>query len=411
MAKEGKTAVVPKLRFPEFREAEGWDLKNGDDLFGAINNRSPSETLPILAITQEHGAIPRDQIDYHVSVTEQSIESYKVVDKGDFIISLRSFQGGIEYSNYRGICSPAYVILRRKGEGSDGYFRHLFKSAGFIQQLTRNIEGLRDGKMISYKQFSEQRIPAPKPIEQQKIADCLSSLDELISAQRRKVESLKTYKRGLMQQLFPREGETLPRLRFPEFRDAPEWEDQTVGDFGKVVTGNTPSTAQPAFYGGGIHFVSPADISDLRFVDQTKTTLTPEGYAETRPIRAGSVLFVCIGSTIGKVAQNVYDCATNQQINAVIPSSKHSDGFVYFALSLASERIAMLAGRQAVPIINKSLFSSVRILVPKLPEQQRIASSLSSLDALIAAETQKLDALKSHKKGLMQQLFPSLEEA
>jgi len=213
-----------------------------------------------------------------------------------------------------------------------------------------------------------------------------------------------------MQQLFPREGETQPRLRFPEFQNTGEWEDQTVGDFGKVVTGNTPSTAQPAFYGGGIPFVSPADISDLRFVDQTKTMLTPEGYAVTRPIRAGSVLFVCIGSTIGKVAQNVYDCATNQQINAVIPSSKHSDGFVYFALSLASERIAMLAGRQAVPIINKSLFSSVRILVPKLPEQQHIASCLSSLDALITAETQKLDALKTHKKGLMQQLFPSLEE-
>jgi type I restriction enzyme S subunit len=119
---------------------------------------------------------------------------------------------------------------------------------------------------------------------------------------------------------------------------------------------------------------------------------------------------VCIGSTIGKVAQNVHDCATNQQINAVVPSSKHSKGFVYFALSFASERIALLAGRQAVPIINKSLFSSVRILAPKLPEQERIASCLSSLDALIAAETQKLEALKTHKKGLMQQLFPTLEQ-
>jgi type I restriction enzyme S subunit len=213
-----------------------------------------------------------------------------------------------------------------------------------------------------------------------------------------------------MQQLFPREGETQPRLRFPEFQNAGEWEDQSVGDFGKVVTGSTPKTAQPAFYGGGIPFVSPADISDLRFVDQTKTTLTSEGFAETRPIRAGSILFVCIGSTIGKVAQNVRGCATNQQINAVVPSAKHSEGFVYFALSFASERIALLAGKQAVPIINKSLFSSVRLLVPKLAEQERIASCLSSLDALIAAEAQKLEALKTHKKGLMQQLFPSVEE-
>jgi type I restriction enzyme S subunit len=209
--------------------------------------------------------------------------------------------------------------------------------------------------------------------------------------------------------MFPREGETQPRLRFLEFQTAGKWIDQPVGDFGKVITGSTPSTAQPAFYGGEIPFVSPADISELRFVDQTKTTLTTEGYAETRPIPAGSVLFVCIGSTIGKVAQNVSDCATNQQINAVIPSSKHSGGFVYFALSLASERIAVLAGRQAVPIINKSLFSSVRVLVPNLREQQRIASCLSSLAAQITAETQKLDAFKTHKKGLMQQLFPSPE--
>jgi type I restriction enzyme S subunit len=408
---EAKPALVPKLRFPEFRGAERWNEEAGDALFDQINDRNPEPGLPVLAITQEHGAIPRHMIDYHVSVTEKSIESYKVVREGDFIISLRSFQGGIEYSRYHGICSPAYVILRRRGEGSDEYFRHYLKTERFIRILTKNLEGLRDGKMISYTQFSELLLPTPKSAEQQKIAECLSSVDELLAAQARKVDALKTHKNGLMQQLFPREGETQPRLRFPEFQNAGEWEEQSVGDFGKVVIGSTPSTAQPKFYGGDIPFVSPADISDLRFVDQTKTTLTEEGFAETRPIKAGSVLFVCIGSTIGKVAQNVRDCATNQQINAVVPNSKHSGGFVYFALSLASERIALLAGRQAVPIINKSLFSSVRILAPKLPEQERIADCLSSLDALITAETQKHEGLKTHKKGLMQQLFPSPEEA
>jgi len=140
-----------------------------------------------------------------------------------------------------------------------------------------------------------------------------------------------------------------------------------------------------------------------------KTTLTPEGFAETRPIRAGSVLFVCIGSTIGKVAQSVRDFATNQQINSVVPSSKYSDNFVYFALSYASERIALLAGRQAVPIINKSLFSSVQLLVPELAEQKRIADCLSTLEDLITAATQEFDTLKTQKKGLMQQLFPSAE--
>jgi type I restriction enzyme S subunit len=139
----------------------------------------------------------------------------------------------------------------------------------------------------------------------------------------------------------------------------------------------------------------------------TKTTLTALGFEETRPIKANSILFVCIGSTIGKIAQNRQECATNQQINSVVPNSNTVHGFVYYALSGLAAQIANLAGRQAVPIVNKSLFSSVGLLVPKLSEQRRIADCLDSLDDLIAAVTQHLGALKTHKKALMQQLFPS----
>ena len=143
-------------------------------------------------------------IDYHVSVTNKSIETYKVVEVGDFIISLRSFQGGIEYSEYKGICSPAYIILRKKNNDMhDHFFKQFFKSERFIQLLNKNLEGLRDGKMVSYKQFSEILLPIPSPPEQQKIADCLASIDELITAQSQKLDTLKAHKKGLMQQLFP----------------------------------------------------------------------------------------------------------------------------------------------------------------------------------------------------------------
>src|SRR5690348_10383574 len=118
-AMSNNSKLMPKLRFPEFRDCPGWDAPNGNELFDPIDRRPAAPGLPILAITQEHGAIPRDQIDYHVSVTESSIASYKEVKPADFIISLRSFQGGIEYSNFHGICSPAYVILKRKGDGED----------------------------------------------------------------------------------------------------------------------------------------------------------------------------------------------------------------------------------------------------------------------------------------------------
>lgn len=119
---------MPKLRFPEFKNNGAINLENGNVIFESISNKNLNSDLPVLAITQEHGAISRVQIDYNVSVSDKSLESYKVVEIGDFIISLRSFQGGIEYSLYHGICSPAYIILRKKTPIVEQYYKHYFKT-------------------------------------------------------------------------------------------------------------------------------------------------------------------------------------------------------------------------------------------------------------------------------------------
>ena len=132
------------------QEYPKWKKMTGDALFETVSNKNHNSDLPILAITQEHGAIPRDMIDYYITVSEQSVESYKVVEKGDFIISLRSFQGGIEYSEYTGICSPAYIILRATQRIDHRYFKYYFKTDKYITDLNRKLEGIRDGKMISY---------------------------------------------------------------------------------------------------------------------------------------------------------------------------------------------------------------------------------------------------------------------
>lgn len=198
----GKT--LPSLRFKKFLKDGDWKYLNGDILFDSISDRNDNSDLPILAITQEYGAVPRDQINYTVIATENSIESYKIVEKGDFVISLRSFQGGIEYSNYRGICSPAYVILRKKIKLDDMFFKYYFKSDLYIKQLNINIEGIRDGKMVSYKQFSEILLPFPSIEEQKMIAACLNSLEETIKAQSEMIKQLKMHKKGLMQCLLPK---------------------------------------------------------------------------------------------------------------------------------------------------------------------------------------------------------------
>lgn len=194
--------TIPRLRFSVF--SGGWDYMNGDELFEPISNKNHNSDLPILALTQDQGAVPRDMINYNVIVSDKSVAGYKVVEVDDFIISLRSFQGGIEYSRYKGLCSPAYIVLRKKSEDliSD-FYRIYFKSFNYIQELNKKLEGIRDGKMISYKQFSEIKLPVPNPAEQQKIAECLSALDELIASESAKLDSLKDHKKGLMQQLFP----------------------------------------------------------------------------------------------------------------------------------------------------------------------------------------------------------------
>lgn len=179
-----------------------WEFLGSGDIFGNVSNKKHNSNLPILAITQEFGAIPRELIDYNISVTEKSVEGYKVVEKGDFIISLRSFQGGIEYSNYKGICSPAYIILRSKKEISDQFFKHYLKTNKYINSLNSKLEGIRDGKMISYKYFSEIKLPFPTILEQQKIANFLISIDKKIENIQTQIEQSQAFKKGLLQQMF-----------------------------------------------------------------------------------------------------------------------------------------------------------------------------------------------------------------
>ncbi|MUV03922.1 restriction endonuclease subunit S, partial [Flavobacterium rakeshii] len=182
--------------FPE------WEFKNGGDLFYNATNKNHNSDLPILAITQDHGAIPRDSIDYQISVTDKSVESYKVVEIGDFIISLRSFQGGIEYSNYRGICSPAYIILKNKCEIEKLFYKYYFKTVDYIKLLNKKLEGIRDGKMISYAYFSEIPLPYPNLKQQIEIASVLHTFEEKIEIEIRILKGYSRQKQYLLQQMF-----------------------------------------------------------------------------------------------------------------------------------------------------------------------------------------------------------------
>ncbi|UTW65840.1 restriction endonuclease subunit S [bacterium SCSIO 12643] len=193
-----------KIRFKndKGKEFPKWNYKNGNKVFKSISDKDHNSDLPILAITQEHGAIPRELINYKISVSEKSVSTYKVVQKGDFIISLRSFQGGIEYSNYKGICSPAYIVLRPFVDIDDQFYKHYLKTESYVKELNRKLEGIRDGKMVSYKYFSEILLPFPHKDEQIKIANFLSTIDKKIGAVDKQLQETVEWKKGLLQKMF-----------------------------------------------------------------------------------------------------------------------------------------------------------------------------------------------------------------
>ena len=183
-----------------------------------------------------------------------------------------------------------------------------------------------------------------------------------------------------------------------------EWEVKRIKDLGSVITGSTPPTADVSNYGSEYMFVSPADLSDnQKYVLSTEKMLSSKGYAISRKMPKGTILYTCIGSTIGKIGIASRELTSNQQINAVICNDKNE--YLYYALLLTTGRIKMLAGEQAVPIINKSEFENIKLAVPPMEEQRKIAEILGVWDEAIEKQSRLIDKLELRKRGLMQRLL------
>lgn len=183
-----------------------------------------------------------------------------------------------------------------------------------------------------------------------------------------------------------------------------EWEVKQIRNLGRVITGNTPPTADSSNYGNEYMFVSPADLLDgQKYILYTEKMLSAKGYALARKIPQGSVLYTCIGSTIGKIGIASDELASNQQINAVICND--SGEFLYYALLHRTNRIKLLAGEQAVPIINKSEFEKFKLPVPPIAEQRKIAEILGVWDEAIEKQSRLIEKLELRKRALMQRLL------
>ena len=190
--------LTGKKRLPGF--SGEWKKVKADLLFGSSSIRS-NKLEPLLSVTQDKGVVPRDMLETRVTMPNGDLSSFKLVNVGDFVISLRSFEGGLEYSKYRGIVSPAYTVLNKKIDISDVFYKVYFKSNDFIQRLAVAVIGIRDGKQISYSDFCYIKIPYPSLQEQNAIANVFVSCDNEILLAKHKLNSFQQQKKGLMQVL------------------------------------------------------------------------------------------------------------------------------------------------------------------------------------------------------------------
>lgn len=191
--------LTGKKRLPGF--SGEWSFPKAKDLFQSVSDKDHNGDLAVLSSTQDRGIVPRVEVDIDIKYDACSLVNYKKVSKGNFVISLRSFQGGIEYSAYTGLVSPAYTVLSSRKEMSDGYYKQFFKSTDYINRLNVAVYGIRDGKQISYEDFGRLQIPYPPIKEQDAIAEVLSTADREINLLQQDIEQEKQKKKALMQLL------------------------------------------------------------------------------------------------------------------------------------------------------------------------------------------------------------------
>ncbi len=373
-------------------------------VFQSYTNKDHHGNYEILAATQENGIVPRNQLDKEIKCSDEGIDGYKIVSRGDFIISLRSFQGGIEYSEYDGLVSPAYTVLKPIHEISDGYYKYYFKSNDFISRLNGAVYGIRDGKQIGYEDFGDLYIHFPSLAEQRRITDILTYCDKIIALYQQQMDELKKEKSYFQKNMFLQQGETNPRIRFPGFTSP--WEHRKLGEMSESYSGGTPTAGIKEYYNGEIPFIRSAEINN----DTTELFLSEEGLqnSSARLVSVGDILYALYGATSGEVGRARLKGAINQAILAIKPYAEHDTEFLAQWLRKSKHNIigTYLQGGQGN--LSGTIVKELLVEFPSLQEQQQIGNFFASLDNLITLHQRKLDEARRERKALMQLLLTGI---
>lgn len=378
MSKQEEKGLVPELRFPEFQNLEGWSVKFFNKLF-TIGNGKDYKHL-------SSGDVP-------------------VYGSGGYMLSVNDYlyDGESVCIGRKGTIDKPIFLSGKFWTVDTLFYTHSFKYClpQFIYAIFQNINWLNHNEAGGVPSLSKANIAkittaVPKIKEQQKIVGCLASIDELISADMQKFETLKAHKKGLMQQLFPAEGETVPRLRFPEFREMGEWGERTLSSVCDMQAGK---------------FVRASEIKDKHEVD-----FYPcfggnglRGFTRNYTHKGTYSLIGRQGALCGNITPATGKFYATEHAIVVTPKQGVRNSWLYYILIYLN--LNQFATGQAQPGLSIENLNNITIKFTRIEdEQKKIANCLSSIDELITAQSQKINTLKNHKKGLMQQLFPVMDK-
>lgn len=358
-------------------------------LFKKHTDKKHDGDLEILAATQERGIVPRSQIGIDIQCSDEGVKGYKKVSKGDFVISLRSFQGGIEYSEYTGIISPAYTVLKPIKDISTGFYRNYFKTDTFIKRLNGAVYGIRDGKQIGYEDFGDMYVHCPPLAEQERITEILTQCDRVIELKEQKLDELKQLKKEFLRKMFPAKGCDTPEIRFPGFTGA--WEQRKLGDLcvefrsGEFISASdiTETGEYPVFGGNGLR-----GFTD-RFNHDGEYTLIGRQ-----------------GALCGNVNFAVGKSYFTEHAIAVRADQKNQTRFLYYLFSTMD--LGQYSGQSAQPGLAVGNLVELKSTLPDKQEQEKISGFLTALDTLITFHQRELEETKTYKKTLAKLLLTGI---
>ena len=414
-----KNRLIPELRFPEFLNEGEWEKDKVDNLFNLQDGypfssfdftKGQENSEQVIRITDINNQNNNSEKVYvsKSKIQELDIEKYKV-QHGDLLLSLTGAAG---FNFFIWNANESYINQRTM---------KIYPKSNENKALTVLLEplihseinalGTGQNNNLSKDALKEIKVVFPKPKEQQKIASCLSSLAEVIGAQSQKLELLKHHKKGLMQNLFPKEGEKVPKYRFPEFLKDGEWEEKTMDKVATFLKGKGISKSDvvengslPCIRYGELYTHYNETISTIK----SYTNLSPDDLVLSE---ANDVIIPASGETQEDIA--TASCVLQSGIalggDLNIIRTKINGVFLsYFLNNVKKNEIAQLAQGNSVVHLYPNQLKTLEISIPKPKEQQKIASCLSALDELMNVQSEKIEQLKLHKRGLMQGLFPKI---